>query len=59
MAENKKKQGNRPLLKFILPIRWGFQACIEHVYTVIHHVYHASEWYMLAVLACQMYRIKY
>ena len=37
----------------------GFQPCLQHVYTVIHHVYHASEWYILAVLACQMYRIKY
>jgi len=36
-----------------------FQPCIQHVYTCIHHVYHASEWYILAVLAWQLYRIKY
>ena len=48
-----------PHLNLILPTGRGFQPCIEPVYTCIHHVYLASEWYLLAFLAWQLYKIKY
>ena len=46
-AENQKVEENRPPLKFNFTYWEVFSALYT---TCIHHVYCASEWYMLAVL---------
>ena len=56
MAKNQKMEENRPILKF----NFTYWEGVSGLFTgCIHHIYHASEWYTLAVLAWQLYRIKY
>ena len=61
MAENQKKARKQTPPKIQYYLLGGVFSPAYDMYTLvytIHDVYHASEWYMLAVLACQMYRIK-
>ena len=60
MAENQKKGRKQTPPKIQFYLLGGVFSPVYNPYTpCIHHVYHASEWYIMQVFTWQLHGIKY